>query len=174
METQVQKESGKKSRMFSKVLKMMATFMFIQFIAASLVMGGTGDLSAKKMNKDSSAELFAQSRIGLSHLAKFIDFSATRSAGAVDLIWQTTTHRANIYFIVQKSFDGVNFKNLAKITSNQSNKYSFKDKELVRGCCFYRIVQISERDGITISKTIRVSSQNYTPARNSIRSRNAR
>lgn len=77
-------------------------------------------------------------------------FKLTPVDNHILLEWETLTESNTDVFIPEKSFDGINFSPLGKISaagfSNEPHVYSFIDHILSPGLSYYRIKQI-DRDG---------------------------
>ncbi|MEJ5263166.1 MAG: PQQ-dependent sugar dehydrogenase [Ignavibacterium sp.] len=77
-------------------------------------------------------------------------FTATVVDGKVRLDWYTATETNNSGFMIERSRDGVNFKDLYFIsgngTSTQRNIYSYTDNDVTFGVYYYRLKQI-DMDG---------------------------
>lgn len=77
-------------------------------------------------------------------------FTATVVDGKVKLDWYTATETNNSGFMIERSQDGVNFKDLYFIggngTSTQRNVYSYTDNDVTFGVYYYRLKQI-DMDG---------------------------
>ncbi len=85
----------------------------------------------------------------------FTQFSATKKENTAVLQWSTTSERNSNYFIVQKSEDGTNFRDLGMVKSNNNansiNNYSFTDYTLTTGKQYYRIVEVDKSNQKTYS-----------------------
>lgn len=67
-------------------------------------------------------------------------------AGAVKLLWATASELNFDYFSVQRSVDGLNFEEVARVpghgTSSQRHDYSFEDKSALVGKSYYRLTSV--------------------------------
>lgn len=72
-------------------------------------------------------------------------FKATKVQHGVKLTWSTASELNNKMFVIQRSFDGINFVTIASLrgsgSSNQHNNYEYLDVMNVTKAC-YRLVQI--------------------------------
>ncbi|MGQ9644329.1 MAG: PQQ-dependent sugar dehydrogenase [Ignavibacterium sp.] len=77
-------------------------------------------------------------------------FTATVVNGKVRLDWYTVSETNNSGFVIERSQDGVNFKDIYFIggngTSTQRNIYSYTDEDVSSGVYYYRLKQI-DMDG---------------------------
>lgn len=95
-----------------------------------------------------------------------VSFSCTNNGASNLLQWQTEDEVNTRAFEVQRSTDGVAFATIQTIASNNKNgvnRYSYTDKSLQAGLCFYRLKMIDLDGKFEYSKVIqkeaRVSSQ---------------
>lgn len=76
---------------------------------------------------------------------ELVSFTSACSGNSVLLSWTTASETNNSHFTLQRSDDGVNFRDIAVITgannSSQVNNYSFTDSEPVSGFAYYRLKQ---------------------------------
>ena len=71
-----------------------------------------------------------------------INFEAAKKANGILLNWETASETKNSHYLVYRSSDGVNFKEIAKITAkNQAAKYQYLDVMPVSGDNYYKLVQ---------------------------------
>jgi hypothetical protein len=78
-------------------------------------------------------------------------FTATRINNTVELDWTTSTEINSSYFTLERSIDGMNFNQLAKVdaagNSVTEKKYNWIDRDLpASGYVYYRLSQI-DKDG---------------------------
>jgi hypothetical protein len=77
---------------------------------------------------------------------ELLKFTAREERGDAILTWITASETNSDYFLVRKSIDGVNFKNIGKVkgagTTSYTSKYSFTDKNLEQGLTYYQITQV--------------------------------
>ncbi|TXF81996.1 T9SS type A sorting domain-containing protein [Neolewinella aurantiaca] len=84
----------------------------------------------------------------------WLAFSATALEKSVLLKWETTTDQDNAGFTVQRSSDGRNWTDIAKVSANNSarrQQYQTADDNPLDGRSFYRIVQTDFDDEISVS-----------------------
>jgi len=81
---------------------------------------------------------------------ELVSFNATVIEGKVKLSWFTATEINNSGFSIEKSRDGVNFKEIYFIAGNgtttQRNVYSYTDNDVSYGVYYYRLKQV-DNDG---------------------------
>lgn len=77
-------------------------------------------------------------------------FKVSSNDHSVNLTWQTASELNNDYFLVERSSDGHQYKEIAQIagngTTNTVSKYSFQDVSPVQGRNYYRLKQV-DADG---------------------------
>ncbi|MBS1946512.1 MAG: T9SS type A sorting domain-containing protein [Bacteroidetes bacterium] len=75
-----------------------------------------------------------------------LSFGATVNSGAVNLNWQTSSEINFSYFAVQRSADGTNWSEIAKIegegASGNSRYYSAADYDPINGAALYRLQMV--------------------------------
>ena len=80
-------------------------------------------------------------------------FKVVKDIHFIELKWSTTLEYKNQYFIIEKSSNGTNFKELGTVESKKSNEkssdYSFIDNDLSEGVIFYRLRQVSSDEKST-------------------------
>lgn len=93
-----------------------------------------------------------------------LSFNALQNNDLVDLTWATATEINNDYFTVERSDDGINFKEIEKIdgTGISSNVlfYSTIDKHPLNGISYYRLKQTDFNQKETYSKIVSVDFEN--------------
>ncbi|MGE0560607.1 MAG: T9SS type A sorting domain-containing protein [Flavobacteriales bacterium] len=81
---------------------------------------------------------------------KLISFEAQIDNTAVKLTWSTLTEVNNDYFTIERSTNGLNFDELAKVqgsgNSNIIRDYLFRDVNPIKGTSYYRLKQ-TDYDG---------------------------
>jgi len=88
-----------------------------------------------------------------------LNFTATLAGKSVDLNWSTATESNTRNFVVQRSYDGVNFRHIGTVNAagNSVNKkdYSFIDASALNGSAtiYYRL-QVVDKDGKTSNSKI--------------------
>lgn len=79
-----------------------------------------------------------------------VSFSAEAMRKAVRLNWITASEKNNAYFTVQRSIDGIDFKQIGKVlgegTSEKALQYRYIDNNPVAGVNYYQLQQV-DRDG---------------------------
>ena len=80
------------------------------------------------------------------------EFTGECRAKSIELTWQTASEVNNDYFTIEKSVDGINYKNLMSIpgigNSTIQQNYTFTDQEVLPGTVFYRLSQ-TDFDGVS-------------------------
>jgi hypothetical protein len=83
----------------------------------------------------------------------------------IKIDWSTAQEVNNNFFTVQRSYDGVNFDNVGKVTgsgnSNQTHTYTYVDNFNYNGIVFYRLAQTDFDGKINYSDIIAVSCSNH-------------
>lgn len=76
---------------------------------------------------------------------ELVNFSSQCSGNSVLVNWSTATETNNSHFTLQRSEDGINFRDIAVVqgagNSSQLLSYSFTDSEPVSGTVYYRLKQ---------------------------------
>lgn len=90
---------------------------------------------------------------------ELLSFTATAIKGAVDLNWKTASEINNDYFNVQRSADGLEFSDIARIEAGSSakeiRKYNYVDSDPLSGKSYYRLKQ-TDIDGTFSFSDIRM------------------
>lgn len=80
--------------------------------------------------------------------AELAFFFVTPNEYTVDIKWATVSEYKNEYFILERSYNNSEFKEIARIeahgTTKLSSDYSFTDDSLQSNLAFYRLKQVSE------------------------------
>ncbi len=81
-----------------------------------------------------------------------VEFIGTCRTKAIELTWETASEINNDYFTIERSIDGIDFKQFITIpgigNSSSPKYYSFRDQEVLNGRVFYRLSQ-TDFDGIS-------------------------
>ena len=89
---------------------------------------------------------------------ELVSFTATCDGNVVDVEWTTASERNNDYFILEKSYDAVNFAEIARISgagnSIEEQNYSYVDHENYGGEMYYRLVQVDYDGTRNVSEKI--------------------
>jgi hypothetical protein len=96
-------------------------------------------------------------------------FNATQKSDKVLLTWGTAAEMNNAYFIVERSSNGVDFREAGRIAANGNSSsdqhYSFSDAVTVQQKWFYRLKQ-TDIDGVySYSKIVTVQTDEQATAR---------
>jgi len=94
----------------------------------------------------------------------FLSFNGEKQCDEVKLNWATAMEKDNDYFTIEKSTDGINFTELAKIPSAKQSKstteYQYSDSKVFGPFIFYRLSQTDiegKRTNLSIIKVINPS-----------------
>jgi hypothetical protein len=89
---------------------------------------------------------------------ELISFQAKKQANNILITWQTTSETNNAYFLIERSFDGINFTTIGEIAGNGTistiKKYDFVDTEAQEGLNYYRLNQVDYDGTSSLSKII--------------------
>jgi hypothetical protein len=90
-----------------------------------------------------------------------LDFAANENNENIDLSWTTALEINNIFFEIESSIDGINFKAIEKIFSKNSNStrptnYFSIDKNAQSGRNYYRLKQVDLNGVVNYSNTISI------------------
>ncbi len=87
-------------------------------------------------------------------------FTASCNGNSVDVKWTTASEKNNDYFILERSYDAVNFTEIARIagagTSIEEHNYAFVDYEYYGGEMYYRLKQVDYDGQSSMSEMIAV------------------
>lgn len=85
-------------------------------------------------------------------------FNHQKVGSAIKLNWQTSSEKANDYFELLRSADGVNFEKIAKINGNGTtevvNNYSHTDFNPLAGTSYYQLKQVDFNGDVKIYPVI--------------------
>ena len=88
-------------------------------------------------------------------------FTGGYSSGFVQLNWKTLRENDMGHFEIEKSTDGINFRQIGKVqgagNDTSSNSYTFMDILAEKGSNFYRLVIVDKDGNYTYSKAITIS-----------------
>ncbi|MCU0451846.1 MAG: T9SS type A sorting domain-containing protein, partial [Bernardetiaceae bacterium] len=92
---------------------------------------------------------------------ELVSFEAIPQPAHVDLIWKTASETNNAYFTLEKSLDGVNFREFKRVASQNGNSnrlltYRDIDPEPYRGISYYRLKQTDIDGKYSYSKIVSV------------------
>jgi hypothetical protein len=142
------------------------------FVATSSNMGSNDDLDSDPVNGIISSVNVPQGfwnhsfdagfRPGFVLPLTFVNFQALLKDNKVDVKWSAVNEINVSHFIVEKSFDGKLFNNIAMIFSTNNNTstygyYSFKDviNNMVNGSIYYYRIRSVDHNGINQLSEIR-------------------
>jgi hypothetical protein len=121
--------------------------------------GEEGDIIGPALANSVSGNGF----IPLTLPVKFTGFYAKRSVGKNELTWITSEEVNNSHFDIQRSDDGINWKNIAVVFAAGNpgpiNRYSYSDIYSVAGKIYYRLKQV-DQDGRYAYSSIKTITDN--------------
>ena len=92
---------------------------------------------------------------------ELISFTATCDGRSAIVEWTTATERNNDYFVIERSDDAINFKEIARVAgagnSIEPLYYSYSDYGINAGDNYYRLVQVDYDGTRTVSEIIVVN-----------------
>ncbi len=96
-----------------------------------------------------------------------VSFTASCEQGKEVLLqWQTLSEINNEYFLVERSEDGIHFREVTKLpgagTSSVIRQYSWSDKSPVAGLAYYRLVHLAYNGNKIYSPAISTSCDQFT------------
>lgn len=96
---------------------------------------------------------------------ELVRFEADNNQCDVELFWETATELNNDYFIIEHSFDGVEFEPIGFVegngTSNVSQTYDFTHENVRQNLNYYRLKQVDYDNSFEYSETINSMSDCY-------------
>ncbi len=72
---------------------------------------------------------------------ELLDFSVEEKDGGLQLNWLTVSEYRNEGYILQKSFDGVEFQEVTFVLANDSLSYQWLEEDLPNEVVYYRLIQ---------------------------------
>ncbi|MDR2010714.1 MAG: T9SS type A sorting domain-containing protein [Bacteroidales bacterium] len=91
---------------------------------------------------------------------ELISFKAVCENNNASITWQTASEINNNYFILERSDDMVDFKEIGKIygngNSNSLNEYNFTDITPLKGTTYYRLKQVDYDGAIVIYNAVNI------------------
>lgn len=96
----------------------------------------------------------ARSAMGSTVPLKLLSFNAARSGNNAMLTWRTAAEENGTSFIVQRSIDGMEYKDIAKLISTNPPEhfYSHSDDNPVQGKNYYRLKIVEPNGSLSYSK----------------------
>ena len=96
---------------------------------------------------------------------ELVSFTASCNGNSVNVEWATASEKNNDYFILEKSYDAVNFSEIARIEGAGSSivetRYSYTDNENYGGEMYYRLQQVDYDGTRTTSEIIVAKCADY-------------
>jgi len=94
---------------------------------------------------------------------ELLGFRAKSEDNTIVLDWATATESENAFFVIERSINGIDFHDYAKVPGEMSSlsrkNYVFEDPSLPSGIYFYRLRQETTYDSITHSELVQVKHQ---------------
>jgi hypothetical protein len=113
--------------------------------SAPAVMAGVGTVTASSLTISTSYTPWVLSSSSAPLPVELVSFTSSCEGKAVELSWTTASETNNNFFTVQRSEDGVNFRDIGTRqgygNSTQMHFYSFTDTEPTSGATYYRLKQ---------------------------------
>jgi hypothetical protein len=91
---------------------------------------------------------------------KLLSFAAKTVNTGTDIKWSATNEEELKYYVVQKSIDGIKWKDITSITpsmAGNTNTYSITDRDENKNTTYYRLLQVSTNGSSSYSKTIKLT-----------------
>lgn len=92
---------------------------------------------------------------------EFLYFSAETEGNTAILTWATASELNNDFFSVEKSHDGLTYKEAGQVngagTSQEMNTYSFRDEQAMTGKSYYRLRQVDFDGQFAYSNVVEVT-----------------
>ena len=89
---------------------------------------------------------------------ELLSFNGKKERNTNTINWSTATEKDNDYFILEKSFDGKMFKEIARINaignSNVKQNYRFTDTKKINHLCYYRLVTVDKNGNDEITSEV--------------------
>ena len=91
---------------------------------------------------------------------KFTGINAASVNGFTKVSWNIATELNTRSYIVEKSTDGINFKNVAEVAATNAGTYSWIDQSLTPvGNVYYRVKSVDKDGKLGFSGVIRLASK---------------
>jgi hypothetical protein len=91
-------------------------------------------------------------------------FYAKQSADVVHLYWRTSQEVNNDYFLVERSYNNIDFSAIGKVkgigNSSNENNYTFDDKNAMAGKNYYRLAQTDFDGKVKYSSVVTINNKN--------------
>jgi hypothetical protein len=91
-------------------------------------------------------------------------FANLTRSGEVNLTWQTAMEKNNAYFDIERTEDGINFKNIGQVRGKGNTSsgfvYGFMDKKPNKNFNYYRLKQVDDDGSFEYSSVIVVKNKN--------------
>jgi hypothetical protein len=91
-------------------------------------------------------------------------FYAKQSADVINLYWRTSQEVNNDYFLVERSYNNIDFSAIGKIkgigNSSNENNYTFDDKNAMAGKNYYRLAQTDFDGKVKYSSVVTINNKN--------------
>jgi hypothetical protein len=91
---------------------------------------------------------------------KFGDMTANLQNGQTKVTWKVITESGVARYVVERSVDGVQFKEVGTVSANGSTSYNWIDVNPASGNNYYRIKAISNDGDVRLTNILRVNNAN--------------
>lgn len=120
-----------------------------------LFQGGTGTSTTTPSNSKITINGDLSLSYGVSTLpVSLIAFNGELASNQVNLSWSTAAELNNDFFLIQRCGDDKIFQTIGKVygngTSSRINNYYFRDKNLLQGNNYYRLIQVDKNGDETV------------------------
>ena len=98
---------------------------------------------------------------------QLVSFTGKASQHKINLQWQTASEEANDHFEIERSLDGVQFKQVGQVkghgTTLEAWYYSWEDTQVNNGIYYYRLKQVDNNGNLEYSPIIAVKISRRVP-----------
>lgn len=126
--------------------------------SAPAALAGVGSVTASGLTIGNTYTPWVLSALAAPLPVELVNFTSTCNGNAVELSWATASETNNNFFTVQRSDDGVNFRDIGTRqgygTTTQMHFYSFTDTEPTTGATYYRLKQTDYNGQFTTTSPV--------------------
>lgn len=126
--------------------------------SAPAVLVGVGSVTASALTIGNAYTPWVLSSVTAPLPVELVSFSSQCKGNSVELSWMTSSETNNNFFTVQRSNDGVNFRDIGTRagngTTSQLHAYAFTDNEPTTGATYYRLNQTDFNGQSTVTPLI--------------------
>lgn len=126
--------------------------------SAPAVLAGVGAVTASALPIGNAYTPWVLSSVAAPLPVELTSFTSSCSGNSVELSWSTASETNNSHFTVQRSDDGVNFRDIGTRaghgTTTQMHFYSLTDTEPTSGATYYRLKQTDYNGQFTTTPLI--------------------